>query len=869
MLRALHRIQGKEDIEDQISNLYSEKKRIKREFDQSKLSRLREIEIEIDRLLFCPDIVSVVIEDNRHYQHMIERKLFINNRPFKRLLCGAGNARRNSVIFIAEEFEKPLKTILSNGRSNIPIAPAKYNAYFSLTASASWAVSTPYFCVIPDCLVTRTERVDFIEEDDPDDHVVIRDMDVEFNLFDGMGIVSPRQAEVWAGELGLDYIPSTFIIRSAFMKGMVVVIDFHQFSEMVGKHHITDIWGHLVNIRDMDVVITESQLKLWNAYGSCNEYTKKLAESGIGFGISRFSPKQDKKYVFSNYQFLQVLNLSDEQIKSLCKKTVDFFNKAIHTEISYALLYLLGKNANQPFEPDIFDHLHDTVTKALILNNALLEDPYVQNYLTRSLNKKIRESYIGNLLMDGNYQAMVSDPYAFMEHMFGLPVNGLLSRYEHYSQYWNKKGVSQVAACRAPLTWESEVNILNLQHNEELDYWFSHLQSGIIYNVHGNDVMLQADSDWDGDLVMTTDQEEFLDGARGGYPVTYTKNKVGKEIIDENRLHEPDMLAFNSHIGYITNCSTTLYAMLPRFEEDTEEYDAIIERLKICRKEQGNEIDKAKGLVVKSFPRHWTRWNKRGMDFDDDQVDFYNTILINKRPYFMRWLYADYAHKYRTHRDKYDLFSLAKFGRYLPDVLDSPTSGCEVMMTERYLRFAPLLDTPCLMNKICHHMEESVHELKEGLVKIPTSYNILILKDASILLDKEKYKKLDKLFRKYKSGKRNFAAIKDEKGEEKFKTLEQYNKSIRMEAIATISANPSELANLALAICYEQHPRDNKSFLWNVFGEGVVDNVMKNRQTQPRVPFLDEGGNILYLDAEYSLFDIDFDGGEKEFDDYI
>ena len=90
---------------------------------------------------------------------------------------------------------------------------------------------------------------------------------------------------------------------------------------------------------------------------------------------------------------------------------------------------------------------------------------------------------------------MVSDPYAFCEHMFGLEVKGLLNRNEHFSHYWNQRGVKEVAAMRAPLTWRSEVNLLNLQNNEETKEWYKYQTDTIIYNVFGVDCMLHAGSD--------------------------------------------------------------------------------------------------------------------------------------------------------------------------------------------------------------------------------------------------------------------------------------------------------------------------------------------------------------------------------------
>ena len=93
-----------------------------------------------------------------------------------------------------------------------------------------------------------------------------------------------------------------------------------------------------------------------------------------------------------------------------------------------------------------------------------------------------------------------------------------------------------------------------------------------------------------------------------------------------------------------------------------------------------------------------------------------------------------------------------------------------------------------------------------------------------------------------------------------YKTLEQYNKAIRHEAYTGISSSIVELANLAITICYEMHPNDNKSFAWNVFGEGIVNNVYKNRQKEIKIPVLDEEhGDIEYLGSHYSMVEVNME----------
>ena len=96
---------------------------------------------------------------------------------------------------------------------------------------------------------------------------------------------------------------------------------------------------------------------------------------------------------------------------------------------------------------------------------------------------------------------------------------------------------------------------------------------------------------YDGDLVFTSDNEIMIDNAFGGNTITYQKRPTEKKYIDTKDLYKADLLSFDSKIGYITNCSTTLYSMLPLYGKDTKEYNTIMHRLKECRVLQGNEID--------------------------------------------------------------------------------------------------------------------------------------------------------------------------------------------------------------------------------------------------------------------------------------
>jgi hypothetical protein len=415
------------------------------------------------------------------------------------------------------------------------------------------------------------------------------------------------------------------------------------------------------------------------------------------------------------------------------------------------------------------------------------------------------------------------------------------------------------------LTWRSEVNTLNLQNNSDVNDWYQYLRVGCtIFNINGCDMALLADADSDGDLCMTTNQPEFIDGAYGGIPVYYEKKKAKKNIVDESSLWKVDKLSFDSRIGYITNCSTTLYSMLNNFDPSSEQYAEIISRLKICRRLQGDQIDMAKGIEINPFPGHWVKWSKVSDGMTQEQADFNNSVIIDKRPYFMKHLYQDYNKEYSKFVKNYQNFSTTNLGKNLESVLINPENEEEFEFVKKYHRFSPLLDSDCVMNKICRHMENRVKPLTSFPFNSIDNDVVALMKNPDVGIELEKYKKVYDLYKKYKKGKQNLSTFKNEHGEDRFRTVEQYSSFIRLESYS-ISTDITELATLAVYICYEAHKSDSKSFVWDVFGEGILMNIENNTAKKEKiVPFLDPNGKIEYLGNLYSLKEIKIQN-----DDYI
>lgn len=864
---------------DVLNQLYENKRELKKlPFSDAVKKQISIINAKIDEMLFVPEYVSVVIDDVAHYKKIIKDGLYINNFKYVRLMCSAGQARVNTVILVREDYEAELKKQLRCGAKSVKITKNKYNAYFALSSSSTYLIPKPNVLLIGDCEIEMEKRVDWISKIPPEEknklsnneRVNERVTTLLFNLFDGCGAVSVEFAKRVAEALELDYIPAAFCIRCAYVKGMVFVVDFKQYAKELGIIFQKDLYGVDQKIEDMDMILTKSQFKLYNAYDSMEDYHRLCEENGILWGVTKVTPKEDDTYFRSNYQFCQAIDLrKDEDVAELCQPTVEWLSGICGDDVNRTLLFLLGRMLEKPDVDynNILNLTSDNVAKALILNRNMIDEEYIKNTIIMSVNKKIRESYLGKLVLNGNFSVMIPDMYAFMQHAFGQTVTGALKEFEHYSHFWNQRGKTEVVAMRSPLTWRSEVNKLNLKSNELTEKWFKYLTSGIVYNVWGCDCIIHADSDFDGDIVATTDNSVFLRCRYDNLPITYTKSTVDKEFIKEEELYLADIQSFNSEIGSITNISTSFYELLSKYEDnpDSKEAKEILERLKLIRKSQGDSIDKAKGIKIEPMPKHWTKIIKKKPDgIDDAAFDFINSIVADRKPYFFRYLYPKENAKYMEYRKKENDYCEEQFFRTLDELLALPDS--ELSTSElnykynKYLRYIPLIDHGGRMNKVCHYMEDHLAEIKrlrrkhtpEDVLNLMYSGNNQNFCDEDISLMNEFYLAYKKAKEKFKKSQRNDF----DDSNSATNTFNTKVKDIREQISEKISSSVEYQCDLAIYISYELHPSRTKDFCWELFGNQIIKNIECNSSTPALLPVPAKDGDIEYLGKRYKTMEV-------------
>ena len=862
------------DIYDEIQSLKKEIQDIKKlQHDDNNKKQIKELQKKINDNTYVKDIVNVKVSNKEHYKEIALTKFTMNDITYKRLCCGSGQMRRNTVTFVNEKlYDYLIESLMCglNGRIE-KITLAKLSAYFALSFSSVLWVRKPRICVIPDfeTLISK-QNIDFIKVNENGKKVVEpRIMDLKLNSCDGEGLISPECAEWFSEDMGLGYTACQFVVRSAFVKGNLLTFDFKSYAKDVcGISKIKSIYGEWFNIDEVDVLLTESMFKMHKYYTSCKEYQEFHDKYNLKWGVARYNKKYDDDCSLLNYQYIQNNNLSDKDIDNLIQPTVDWFTKICSGDKLYSTLYAIGcKNKTSSFN-EMMESCGSIYTKAIVQNSKMLEDGYVKKKLYESIKESFRQAKIGRLWSRGGYQFMLSDPIPLVRNALGLDATGLIPANHVYSAYWNKYNPLELDLCRSPMVDRHEHNIVKLAKSSEMDKWYKYLYSGIIYSIYDTGTIRHSDSDFDGDIVYSTDNIQLINGAyRNNNPITYDKEKAPEMAVTYENIVKCDLDGFDTLVGQITNNSTSITAMLPNFPVDKypEQHNELINRLKLLREIIGAEIDKIKLGVAPEFPKEWierVKINDDDSDIDKAQKYKHNSMVICKKAYFMIYLYDTLEKSYRNHIKQFDLDCKNKYGMTYKDLkyLKGKTKGQKKFL-RRIEYFSPVLDTACTMNKICHKIEKL-----EDDILYDKSFEKSILSQFNThkyVLDEEKIKCLTEIYKSYQAQKK-FEYMKQLMGEILTKDcLFEYLSSMRkalteeFQQLCTdnITTNIEELFEYMLSVAKE-FENNNKpfdySFIWDILDLDILNVIPKENSLM----CIEDKDGKEYLGRRYKLVEV-------------
>lgn len=882
ILRSIRDIRKRTVDKLKIEKLYAERQQlrkrcVKAHHNVAYTERLRWIKDKINRTMFVPDYVTVVMDHPKHYEYIYKHGIMVNGKQYRRFSCSAGQARVSTVVLCCVDIIDELTRRLNNGRDMTkPIAPSKFNAYFGLAGSSTYEVSEPRFVVVKDYENTVSFMANFVTERswDKDDTIDQRMVTTPMNRTDGMGLISPELAERWAGELGLDYIPAQWIIRQSFLKGMVCTFPIHQFcAELNGGNYIVDTiykdetGAYIkVDLRDVDMIISESQFKLWDAYPSVASYVENCHKNKLTWGVAQYSPKELKDILTLNYQFIQTLDLNQQRAADLCGLFVDWIRGVSFDRWEYMALYLLGANVTQEKIMNFLRSSDKWWLKAIIANPACRNDPMIKRRIRDLIINKIRNGCMGEIIVPGNFQTIVSDPYAYMQHVCGLPVTGLLGPGEFYSHYWNERGITEVNTARSPQTFRCENVVAKLVKNEATEKWYRYCYCGFIVNWHGHEVVNWAGADYDGDLVASTCCKPIIDGVyRDELTVTYDAPKPVKKLFTNDDLFQSDLFSFGSAIGSITNKGTNAYALLPVIEEeygrDSLEYQILFSRLQQCCVAQGKQIDKSKiGQKVKGIPECWTRFQRPQ---DDDTIEqrsykeLMNRILLDRRPYFFKYRYAKSRREWREYDRERNALCRVKYGMSIKELESLPDKTPDQReWLRQYRHYAPLIVSDSPMNLVCRWIEEQDFEIQKRVKNTDFDWRIYWSDVPDV--SEEEYEQIVKCYKRYQQDVAGRLSTKELGSSMSDSAYYDTSITVLRDRLSYVCSNPRMVTNALLRYLYEESPSASKGMAWDAYGRYMVEAARAKNPDSIKFPLPDENGDIEYLGKLYKLTEVDW-----------
>ncbi|MGL5642362.1 MAG: RNA dependent RNA polymerase, partial [Paraclostridium sp.] len=315
--------------------------------------------VKPEEILFSDAIVKIEFEPDKD---IIDRIIEINNSKYAFYMATASDLKKSSCIFIKEEyyqFGQWLKEQSTAGLEYIltkedETTIMKNSAYMGFVFSGSQKTNIiPKVVIIeePEYLYRGLHTVlEGVETSETIDDIKLVEKEIETTLsaFDGQGVADINLMNRIAKDLNIEHQLNwiTFRLYAGIGgKGVATALDIQKELLRVNKLYgdtenlymqdgeliVVDIWNRAHRVSEVDMILNESQCKLVKHFDA--DYLDSVFNKVDDIFKCLYICKHNKNKLRSdrtrlNYQFLQVLNLSYEELLELTKNDREHLDKS-------------------------------------------------------------------------------------------------------------------------------------------------------------------------------------------------------------------------------------------------------------------------------------------------------------------------------------------------------------------------------------------------------------------------------------------------------------------------------------------------------------------------------------------------------------
>ena len=332
------------------------------------------------------------------------------------------------------------------------------------------------------------------------------------------------------------------------------------------------------------------------------------------------------------------------------------------------------------------------------------------------------------------------------------------------------------------------------------------------------------------------------------------QRRAEKRVSTEEDFIKSNIESFGNDIGRITNYITSMFEVRAGFEKGSIEYETLTYRIKCGQQLQQDSIDKAKGIIAKPMPRYWYDKHAIAKLEDENQRKLCYSIVADKKPYFMRYIYPALMKQYNTYIKNSEKSCMCDFGMTITELSQTPEDELSEQQAQ-FLYFhkkgVPVGTNDCVMNKICKRFEDEFDGFV-GKTSSALNFDYSFMKyDASY--SSSQIKEIERLRDIYS---RSLASHCSSTQVERHNTDESLAKFIlTSEQFKTrcleVCSSGDILCDLLIDVCYSK--TCTKKFAWSICGEDIIRRLLSSNQGLISFPEKDSDGDIWYGGERYAL----------------
>ena len=239
-----------------------------------------------------------------------------------------------------------------------------------------------------------------------------------------------------------------------------------------------------------------------------------------------------------------------------------------------------------------------------------------------------------------------------------------------------------------------------------------------------------------------------------------------------------------------------------------------------------------------------------------------NHILLNKHPYFFRYLYKETNNKIRKYIKTQDTLCLHVHNMTLKELMDleQRTEQQQKFLDDYYLK-APVIYSNSTMNMLCKYLEGFKQTISQQVAIVDQTDFYELYKKPNVKYSERTYRRIKNTMLDHLKTKENsnyIGAYTLELNRKSTDSMWFDEREILKTKFLIIVDDIDVIVNCLVDFFYKERIKSSKDVLWFGFGDVMFKNVQQNTKEKIYFPMEDKNGDISYFGKKFSWKEVTF-----------